>query len=121
MGLIADVDDTNSSKVDTNAQTRPVLHVWGGGVNRRIYLGEGSGRDDVMLADQPRDSVDYYFVQLELGTPDQENKSHDLLSEVYSLRTFEDCKRNLLHLTFTPPVRTDKKSISPYEPARKRG
>lgn len=121
MGLIADVDDTNSSKVDTNAQTRPVLHVWGGGVNRRIYLGEKLGRDDVMLADQPRDSVDYYFVQLELGTPDQENKSHDLLSEVYSLRTFEDCKRNLLHLTFTPPVRTDKKSISPYEPARKSG
>lgn len=123
MGLIADVTNTNLDEDESVVKPKnpPVLHVWGGGINRRIYTGELFSRKDVMLADQPRETVDYYFVQLEKGWPNQEEKLSDPLSEVYSLRTFEDCKRNLLHLTFTPPVGTDKKSISPYEPARKSG
>jgi hypothetical protein len=72
------------------------LHLWGGGVDRRIWVGEP--RANIMLPMEPRDTHDYFFAQLEdpRGEP---------VSEVYPVSTYANEKdgsaeKNLIKLNF---------------------
>jgi len=103
LGVIADSHD-GQGQADNFGQ----VHIWGGGVERRIALGgpEGSSaenggledHEDALLSYIPMDTHQYYFAQLEgsAGMP---------VSAVYPIRTYangsdKQCGKNLIHLVF---------------------
>ena len=77
------------------------IHVWGGGVDKRLTLPKGSEQpDDIFLTNAPRSTFHYYFAQLE-------NAAQVPVSYVYPIETFDNmgdgaCPRNYISLTFTP-------------------
>ena len=94
LGIIADAVD----QFGAPARDRLQLHIWGGGVDRGMWVGGDNNREDIVLSSSPRKTNSYYFAQLgdENGKP---------LSVVYPLETFDNesadkCSRNLLTLTF---------------------
>jgi hypothetical protein len=84
------------------------LHVWGGGIDRRMPLPASAAADDVFLTNTPRKTHHYYFAQLE----DSEDSDETPLSLVYPVETFADtkdskCSGNMIVLDFeqvAPPV-----------------
>src|SRR5262245_56447467 len=100
MGVVAEAYDRGEPANDL------WLHVRGGEIDRRIRVGEP--KDDVFLSAEPRDTYEYYFVQL----TDSQWKP---VSLVHSIRTFGNdanggCSRNMIGLTF---VRERKDSGAP--------
>jgi hypothetical protein len=89
LGLVTDVKDIQGNAVDDLQ-----VHVWGGGIDRRMWVGDNP-RDDMVLASHPRETRDYYFAQLE----DSDRKP---VSDVYPIPTYDDCEKNLMTLTFQP-------------------
>ena len=85
--------------LDNNPVINLTVHLEGGGVNADVVTGSGPsalgpGGYQIPLADHPIDTTDTYHVQLRnnTGTP---------LSDVYSIRTYGDCPRNLVMVNFT--------------------
>ena len=85
--------------LDSNPEINLTVHLEGGGVNADVVTGSGPsalgpGGYQIPLADHPIDTTDTYHVQLRnnTGTP---------LSDVYSIRTFGDCPRNMVLVNFT--------------------
>jgi tetratricopeptide (TPR) repeat protein len=94
LGVIADAVDQNGATAKENL----MLHIWGGGVDRGIWVGGDNNREDIVLSSAPRATRSYYFAQLA-------DKDGSPISVVYPLETFENeapdtCSRNLLTLTF---------------------
>lgn len=77
------------------------LHVWGGGINQRIPIGESIAKT-IVLTFEPRTTYDYYFAQLERNIPGQVGQVYRPASKAYSVNTFADCTRNEIVLTFVP-------------------
>jgi tetratricopeptide (TPR) repeat protein len=95
LGVLAHAFDENGVPVKNL-----MLHVWGGGIERRIKAGEFPeyGLQNVLLTSKPRATHHYYFAQLE---DDRRNP----LSPVYPIETFNNeaadrCSRNEISLMF---------------------
>jgi hypothetical protein len=92
MGVISSAYDSNGKALKNRVQ----LHVWGGGVDQRIWI-DDQVKDDAFLTSQPRATHHYYFAQLKdaAGKP---------ISKVYPIETFAEpsasCQKNLINLTF---------------------
>ncbi|HEY0606788.1 MAG TPA: hypothetical protein VGD58_27970 [Herpetosiphonaceae bacterium] len=69
-----------------------ILHVWGGGVEQRILFSDGVS-DIVRLTSTPRDTLHYYFAQLE-------DPQGLVISPAYPIQTFKNCDKNLIGLVF---------------------
>ena len=85
--------------LDSNPVINLTVHLEGGGVNADVLTGTGPqalgpGGYQIVLADHPIGTTDTYHVQLRnnTGTP---------LSDVYSIRTYGDCPRNMVLVNFT--------------------
>lgn len=78
-----------------------VLHVWGGGVDERIWVGNGI-TNQIVLAAKPRDTHEYYYAQLE-ECMDCFSGSYSFkpLSKAHSFRTYENSEMNFVQLFFT--------------------
>jgi tetratricopeptide (TPR) repeat protein len=99
-GVIGTVKDEHEYDL-----TEFVLHVWGGGVDRRVFAGKPF--DDILLTStkpaqtgevvlettSPKQTAEYYFTQLEdkQGTP---------VSRIYSIPTSGKCDENQITLHF---------------------
>jgi tetratricopeptide (TPR) repeat protein len=95
-GVIPLVED--ASDPDANPLQ---LHVWGGGIDRRIVVPKKSEqRDDIFLTGAPRATHHYYFAQLE-------DTDTVPVSYVYPIETFANasdgrCSKNFINLIFVP-------------------
>jgi tetratricopeptide (TPR) repeat protein len=100
LGVAAQVIDPVADPRVANYQ----LHLWGGGVDRRVDLVAGRAAESVLLTARPRRTHDYYFAQLE-------NK-FGRVSAVSPLETFANdaasrCSRNLMRLAYVPASSAD--------------
>jgi len=95
LGVFGDAVDQRGKQVNPEGD-RLDLHVWGGGVDQRISVGEPG--KDVWLSSHPKPTRYYYFAQLERGRA--EGTASDPVSTVYPLRTSADCQENRIWLTF---------------------
>ena len=85
--------------LDSNPVINLTVHLEGGGVNADVVTGSGPsalgpGGYQIPLADHPIDTTDTYHVQLR-------NNTGTNLSDVYSIRTYGDCPRNMVMVNFT--------------------
>jgi hypothetical protein len=85
--------------LDSNPVINLTVHLEGGGINADVVTGSGPsalgpGGYQIPLADHPIDTTDTYHVQLR-------NNAGRNLSDVYSIRTYGDCPRNMVMVNFT--------------------
>ena len=100
LGVVGDAFEKPGTQVKT-VKDQLYLHVWGGGVDRRISAGEP--REDVVLSSNPKNTRYYYFAQLEKEK--EGGDGVDPVSQVYPIQTFANanptqCQKNLIWLTF---------------------
>ncbi len=79
-----------------------VLHVWGGGVDNRVWATEDR-YDNVFLTAKPRSTHDYYFAQLEEAIIDATTKDvlgYKPVSLTQSIQTTENPDYNYITLVF---------------------
>jgi hypothetical protein len=92
MGIAGQVFDLNG-----NAMLNQIVHLEGGGLNVDAITGTrieyGPSGYELYLGNQAKDTTDVFRVQLRSaqGQP---------LSEVYVIRTFADCNKNLILVNF---------------------
>jgi hypothetical protein len=84
--------------MDGNPVINLTVHLEGGGINVDTVTGSGPsalgpGSYQIPISDHPIDTTDTYHIQLR-------NNSGNLLSDVYSIRTYGDCPRNLVLVNF---------------------
>lgn len=84
--------------MDNNPVINLTVHLEGGGINTDVLTGTGPsalgpGGYQIPISDHPIDTTDVYHVQLRnnTGTP---------LSDIYSIRTYGDCPRNMVMVNF---------------------
>jgi hypothetical protein len=85
--------------LDSNPVINLTVHLEGGGINADVVTGSGPsalgpGGYQIPLGDHPIDTTDTYHVQLR-------NNSGNNQSDVYSIRTYGDCARNMVMVNFT--------------------
>jgi hypothetical protein len=75
------------------------VHIEGGGLNYDVFTGDprfaayGPGGYELYIGNQAKDTTDDYRVQLRSATGQP-------LSDVYVIRTFADCNKNLILVNF---------------------
>ncbi len=84
--------------LDGNPVINLTVHLEGGGINTDVLTGTGPsalgpGGYEITISDHPIDTTDTYRIQLR-------NNSGNLLSDIYSIRTYGDCPRNLVLVNF---------------------
>jgi tetratricopeptide (TPR) repeat protein len=98
VGVFADAVEEGGKPINREDE-HLYLHVWGGGIDQRISVGEP--RDDVWLSSKPRETRYFYFAQLEKKRAD--GTALDPVSKVYPFETHgneNECQQNLIWLKF---------------------
>lgn len=84
--------------LDNNPEINLTVHLEGGGINTDVLTGTGpsalgTGSYQIPLSDHPIDTTDVYHMQLR-------NNTVQNLSDVYSIRTYGDCTKNVVMVNF---------------------
>jgi tetratricopeptide (TPR) repeat protein len=94
---------------DSTLQNAVYLHLWGGGIDRRISVEPGR-QQSILLEAPPKSRAEYFFAQLE-------DAAGQTLSKVNILDTFEnpkngDCSKNWITLVYAPEQKADTKAAT---------